>query len=125
MKQEAEVENMKKKSEIAWWKFLCYFLVVLIPLTKVVEAANLDTTISDEEKSKFDQILTPVTKIYNFIKYTASLIAVIALLFAGISYMWSGNDVQKRDKSKNMAASVIIGLSVIWAAPFVVNLLIS
>ena len=116
---------MKKKSEIAWWKFLCYFLVVLIPLTKVVEAANLDTTISDEEKSKFDQILTPVTKIYNFIKYTASLIAVIALLFAGISYMWSGNDVQKRDKSKNMAAYVIIGLSVIWAAPFVVNLLIS
>ena len=76
-------------------------------------------------KAKFDEILSPVTKIYNLIKYGASLVAVIALLFAGISYMFSGNDIRKRDTSKNMAAYVFIGLVVIWAAPFVVNLLIA
>lgn len=115
---------MKKEAEIGWWKWMCYFLILLFPLTKVVHAASLDTTISDEEKSQFDVILTPIVKIYNFIKYTASLVAVIALLFAGMSYMFSGNDVKKRETSKNMAAYVIVGLSVIWAAPYVVNVLI-
>ena len=105
-------------------EILSLFLVLTLPLMKVVEAANFNTTVSDEDKAKFDQVLTPVTKIYNFIKYAASLVAVIALLFAGISYMFSGNDIKRRDTSKHMASYVLIGLSVIWAAPFVVNLLI-
>ena len=115
---------MKNESNWNWLKYMSFFLVILFPLMKVAHAAELDTTISEEDKTKFDQILTPVTKIYNFVKYAASLIAVIALLFAGISYMFSGNDIKKRDTSKNMAAYVLIGLSVIWAAPFAVNLLI-
>jgi len=88
------------------------------------DVASLDTSISAEDKAKFDEILSPVTKIYNLVKYAASVIAVIALLFAGISYMFSGNDVRKRDSSKNMASYVLMGLVVIWAAPYVVNLLI-
>ncbi|MBI2657619.1 TrbC/VirB2 family protein [Candidatus Woesearchaeota archaeon] len=69
-------------------------------------------------------MLTPVSKIYTFIKYAASLAAAIALLVAGVNYMFSGSDIKKRDTSKHMAAYVLIGLAVIWAAPFVVNLLI-
>lgn len=108
------------------WKYLIY-MVLLLPLAFPVNAqsADLDTTISAEDKAKFDEILTPVMKIYNFIKYTASAIAVIALLFAGISYMFSGNDIKKRDVSKNMAAYVIIGLLIIWAAPLVVKIIIA
>jgi type IV secretory pathway VirB2 component (pilin) len=116
---------MEAKNNFTWLKVLGYLLVLMIPTLNVVHAADIDTTISDEEKEQFDEILTPVMKIYNFIKYTASLIAVIAMLFAGISYMFSGNDIRKRDTSKNMAAYVLIGLVVIWAAPFAVNLLIS
>ena len=116
---------MKRNTKKQLARFLGYFLVILVPLLRVAHAASLNTSISDEDKAKFDQILTPVSTIYNFIKYAASLIAVIALLFAGISYMFSGNDIKARDTSKNMAAYVLIGLSVIWAAPFVVNLLIS
>ncbi|MBL7054872.1 TrbC/VirB2 family protein [Candidatus Woesearchaeota archaeon] len=107
-------------------KFLIFF-VMLLPFAGLVgaETADLDTAITAEDKAKFDEVLTPVVKIYNFIKYTASVIAVIALLGAGISYMFSGNDVRKRDVSKNMFAYVIIGLVIIWAAPFAVNLLIA
>ena len=103
-------------------KFLLFTMIISAP---VVQAVDLDTEISAEEQAQFDEILTPVMKIYNFIKYTASVIAVIALLFAGISYMFSGNDIRKRDTSKNMAAYVLIGLAVIWAAPFVVNVMIA
>ena len=103
-------------------KFLLFTMIISAP---VVQAVDLDTEISAEEQAQFDEILTPVMKIYNFIKYTASVIAVIALLFAGISYMFSGNDIRKRNTSKNMAAYVLIGLAVIWAAPFVVNVMIA
>ena len=119
---------MKKKINWKWISVLSYFLILLIPLFKFAgtahATASLDTTVSDEDKAKFDQVLTPVTKIYNFIKYAASLVAAIALLFAGVNYMFSGDDIRKRETSKHMAAYVLIGLAVIWAAPFVVNLLI-
>ena|SRR3989338_821773 len=117
-----------ENKNIGWIRVLGYLMLFIVPLFNfagTAHAADLDTTISEADKAKFDEILTPVAKIYNFIKYAASLIAVIALLFAGISYMFSGNDIRKRDTSKNMAAYVLIGLVVIWAAPFVVNLLIA
>ena len=118
---------MKKEKESFWEiiglmsKFLMVAFVFALPTASAVE---LDTEITPEEKEKFDEILVPVMKIYNFILYTVSVIAVIALLFAGISYMFSGNDTRKRDTSKHMIGYVIIGLGVIWAAPLVVNLLI-
>lgn len=120
---------MKRKINWNWVRALSYFLIFLVPMFKFAgiahAAADLDTTVSAEDKAKFDQILTPVSKIYTFIKYAASLVAAIALLFAGFSYMFSGNDIRKRETSKHMAAYVFIGLAVIWAAPFVVNLLIA
>ena len=107
-------------------RFLAYLLLFLTPLTPAVSAerADLDTEISEEDKEQFDEVLTPVMKIYNFIKYTASVLAVIALLGAGVGYMFSGNDMRKRDVSKNTAAYVVVGLVVIWAAPFAVKILI-
>ena len=114
---------------IGWIRVLGYIMLFIVPVFNFAgiahAQASLDTTISAEDKAKFDEILTPVEKIYNFIKYAASLVAVIALLFAGISYMFSGDDIRKRDTAKNMATYVVIGLVVIWAAPFVVNLLIA
>jgi len=58
------------------------------------------------------------------VKYAATVIAVIILLFAGVSYMTSGNDPKKRDTAKNMVMYVVIGLIVIWAAPLVVNFIV-
>lgn len=111
-------------NKIALDFLLKLIIVALIVAPTIAQAVELNTTISDTDKAAFDNILTPVMKIYNFIKYSASVIAVIALLFAGISYMTSGDDPRKRDTSKNIAAYVLIGLVIIWAAPFVVNVLI-
>jgi type IV secretory pathway VirB2 component (pilin) len=70
----------------------------------------------------FDQILQPVWKVYSFVKYIATAIAAIFLVFAGITYMTSGSDMMKRENAKHMIAYVVVGLIVIWAAPFVVQL---
>ena len=72
----------------------------------------------------FAEILQPLTTIYNLVKYSATVIAGIVMLFAGIAYITSGSDPMKRENAKNMIMYVIIGLMVIWAAPFVVNLIL-
>ena len=107
------------------WKIATIlFLVVLMSLTSNAAAIEFNQPISAEDKATFDQILTPVMKIYNFVKYAATTIAVIVLLFAGISWIVSGHNPAKRDTAKNMIAYVVIGLAVIWVAPFVVNYII-
>lgn len=103
------------------WHIAFLFLLIALPLVSAVE---MNGTVSDEDKQAFDQILTPVVKIYNFFKYSASVFAVLILLFAGIKYMVGGEDPRKRDEAKSMATYVIIGLVIIWAAPLVVTYLV-
>jgi len=103
------------------WELIFVLLIVTMPLAM---ATDFNQPISSEDKATFDQILEPVMKIYNMVKYAATVIAVIILLFAGVSYMTSGNDPKKRDTAKNMVMYVVIGLIVIWAAPLVVNFIV-
>jgi len=102
---------------------LVLFILTLLP-SVLGDSAEIDEEISEDDKEKFDAILAPVLKIYNFIKYIASVVAGIFLLYAGITYMSSGSDPKKRDQAKGIASYVVIGLIVIWAAPFIVGLLI-
>ena len=108
-------------------KTLATFAIMLIVFTfliQFVSAVDFDSEISDEDKEAFDEILEPVMKIYNFVKYSASVIAVMVLLFAGIMYITAGADPGQREKAKNMATYVIVGLVVIWAAPLIVNFIV-
>ena len=90
-------------------------------LSSLVIAIDLDDPISPEDQATFDSMLEPVMKIYNLIKYSATAIAAIMLLFAGTSYMTAGSDNKKRDTSKNIATYVIIGLVIIWATPIFIT----
>ena len=108
-------------------KTLAIFAITLIVFTFLIQfvlAVDFDSDISDEDKEAFDEILEPVMKIYNFVKYSATIIAVMVLLFAGITYITSGADPGKREKAKSMATYVIVGLVVIWAAPLIVNFIV-
>lgn len=102
---------------------LCIVLLSAVPFV-YADSSPLDDEISDEDREKFDEILEPIMKIYNFIKYIASVVAAIFLLFAGISYMTSGTDPKKRDQAKSIATYVIIGLIIIWATPMIISLLV-
>jgi len=106
---------------------MLYFLLVMMFLPTVLaddDYAPVDTEITAEERAQFDEILTPVMKIYNFIKYIATAVAVVFIAIAGISFMTSGNDPRKRDQAKTIATYVVIGLVVIWAAPLIVGILL-
>ena len=103
--------------------FAVVFLLFLLVLPTVL-AIDWDEEISEEDQETFDGILEPVMKIYNFIKYSATVIAVVFLVFAGITFVTSGNDQAKREQAKNMAMYVVIGLVIIWVAPLVVQFLV-
>jgi len=77
---------------------------------------------STTDASTFDKILEPVWKIYNFVKYIATAVAAVVLVFAGITVMMSGSEVGKRDSAKHTIGYVVLGLIVIWATPFIVSL---
>jgi len=98
-------------------KLLVMSLFVVLTLMQVV----LVNAATDED---FEEIMQPLQVIYDLTKYTATLVAGLVMLFAGITYISSGSDPGKREKAKNMIMYVIIGLIVIWAAPFVVNLIL-
>ncbi len=100
--------------------FLIFFFAF-----SVVSAVDFNEDISNEDKEAFDEILEPVMKIYNLVKYSASVLAVIVLLFGGITYMTAGGNPAKREQAKNIVMYVIIGLIVIWVAPLIVNFVVS
>lgn len=86
-------------------------------------AAEFDQELSAEDKSTFDSILSPVAKIYNFVKYAATSIAALYLIFVGITFITAGNDQHKRDNAKTQAGYIIAGLIIIWVAPIIVKYL--
>ena len=100
-------------------------LFLLLPSLVLAQPLNFSTQPTPQEQATFNQILQPVMKIYNMVKYIATAIAALVLLLTGISYMMSGSDPKKRDNAKGMAMYVIIGLVIIWAAPLVVNFIVS
>ena len=102
-----------------------YLCLLVLAVANFVLAVDFNQGISQQDQQTFDQILVPVMKIYNLVKYAATAVAGVVLLFAGITYMAIGNDPKKRENAKGMATYVVIGLIVIWAAPLVVQFIVS
>ena len=95
-------------------------LLLVLPLVLAVDMGS----ISSSDRATFNEILEPVMKIYNLVKYSATIIASIMGIFAGITYMTSGSDPKKRDTAKQMAMYVLIGLAIIWATPLIISFVI-
>ncbi|MEK6974346.1 MAG: TrbC/VirB2 family protein [Nanoarchaeota archaeon] len=81
-------------------------------------------SLTDSQKQDFDTILTPLLTIYDLLRYSATIIASIFLVFSGISYMTSSNDPKKKDVIKSRVGYIVIGLVIIWAAPYLVGLVL-
>jgi type IV secretory pathway VirB2 component (pilin) len=105
-------------------KWLALVLALVIVAIPAVLAVDFNEEISPEDQATFDGILEPVMKIYNFIKYAATVLAVLFLIFAGVTFITSGGDQAKREQAKAMATYIVVGLIIIWIAPLVVGFLV-
>jgi len=104
---------------------LTIFLMLFLAMPFVMAAIDFNQGITPEQEAQFDSILVPIMKIYSFIKYAATLAGVLMLVFAGISFITAGGEMVKKEKAKNMAVGVVIGLILIWVAPLVVTFVFS
>lgn len=102
-------------------QLLALLAMISFLVMPLVSADPFNQTITPEDQATFDHILEPVLKIYNLVKYAATFIAVMVLLFAGVNYIMSGSDPKKRENAKSMIMYVVLGLAIIWAAPLAVQ----
>jgi hypothetical protein len=102
---------------------ILFLLLMFVTLATPLVAAEIDFNeeLTQEEEDTFDEILAPIMKVYNFIKYAMSVVAVLMLVFAGITFVTAGGETGKKEKAKNMMVGVVIGLIIIWVAPLVVE----
>ena len=101
------------------------FLLLILSTYFVTAAIDFDSDLTPEEESQFDAILSPVMKVYRFIQYAVTVLCVLMLVFAGISFATSGGDQGTKERAKNMAVGVVIGLILVWVAPLIVQFIIS
>ncbi|MDP2750311.1 MAG: pilin [Nanoarchaeota archaeon] len=111
--------NRKKLVNCIMWPLLA--VVFSMPFAL---AADMNATITAQEKAQFDKILEPVMKIYHLLLYLVSAVAIIYAVYIGIQFMLSGGDAKKRDEAKHSLTYVGVGLLVVWAAPYVVQMLL-
>ncbi|MBI2573569.1 hypothetical protein HYV86_06915 [Candidatus Woesearchaeota archaeon] len=102
-----------------------WVILLLLLLPMALAAVDFDQGLDPQDQAMADQILAPVMKIYNLIKYAASTIGVLMLVFAAITFMTAGGEQIKRERAKLMGAGVIIGLILIWVAPMIVRFFFS
>ena len=70
-------------------------------------------------------ITEPLDRIYDLVKGVISVVAVLALTFAGARFMFSGDNIQARESAKSMVSYAVVGLVLVWVAPLLVGYLTS
>ena len=96
-------------------------MLLVMPFIYGVHAVTISGP-STSDMTTFNKILEPVMKIYNFVKYAASVLALLFLVFAAIQ-MFVNNNISEKEKAKSRIMYIVIGLVVIWVAPIMVNYL--
>ena len=69
------------------------------------------------------QITAPLNKIYDLAKAVVSVVALLALTYAGARFMFSGDDLKSRENAKGIVTYALAGLVLVWVAPLLVNFL--
>ena len=93
-------------------KFLPVFLLLAMALPLVASAA-IDPVLT---------ICTLLNKIKVIIAAVGFGIAVIILIWGGIAYMTAGGNDEKATKARKLIVNAIIGIAIIFAATFILNL---
>ncbi len=106
-----------------WIAFMLLPLIFLPIYSMAAQAASIDDDPTSGEQAAFDEILTPVMSIYRLVKYASAVAGALALAVAGTMYMFSANNVQRREQSKSWFGYIFLGLVVILGTPSMIGLL--
>lgn len=92
---------------------LIFFMLSATPFVHAADA-------SDENLQKIKE---PLERIYTVVQTLISIVAVLVITFAGFRFMASGKNIQARESAKQMLSYAVMGLLIIWIAPYLANFL--
>jgi|SRR3989344_1023279 len=104
-------------------KVYAVILLVLLLLPVALAAISYDQELSTDDKQQLEIILSPALKLLRAAQYLATFAAVVMLIYAGVLIVMFGSEMEKRKRGKQVIAGVIIGLLVIWGAPYFIRFL--
>ena len=78
-------------------------------------------TPTQEQEQAMQEIEGKFLGIYWFIRNIITVVAVIAIAYAGLKFMTSGDDPIKRNESKNLMMAIIVGVIIVWAAGYIIQ----
>ncbi len=96
-------------------KRLTGLMLVVFVAPLVVAASSLSPTPSEAIQGVLCGLVTPAVQ-------AAAAIAVLALVWVGVEFFASGNNVVKRQSVKDNLVYVVVGLLLIVLAPYIVAL---
>jgi len=99
-----EVKKLNKK-----------LLSVVLGILFLVPFVVAETTVAE--------ITEPLTKIYDLVKAAVTIVALIAITYAGGKMAMSGDNIPAREGAKSILTYSIAGLVMVWVAPLLVNFL--
>mgnify|MGYP004513388099 CR=1 FL=1 len=112
---------MKKTKKIMLW-ILPLLVVGCLMVTSGVFAANLEFNIDEVTGEDASPTVSNLAgSIWGTISLVAQILAVIAIIFAGVRYMFAGAD-SKAD-IKKQTVTLIIGAVLVFGAGLVINLI--
>lgn len=112
-----------KKLDLAI-RFFFLIIIVVMPALSVKAGINYYEPSSKDIKV-YNELLEPVFKVLNFVKYAGTIVAVLYLFMTAITFITSGNNIGIREANKSTLTFIIIGLVIIWGAPTIVNFLMA
>ena len=100
-------------------------LLAMVVMASVAFAAdildNLDTTLTDDEKTSLAATLSPLGVVIAIGQFIAGLVAVLMVIYAGFVY-YKG-DPQSKQQALQKLGAVIIGAILIFGATTIVRIL--
>lgn len=102
---------MKKTLPIA---IVCSIILIAFPF--IVSALTLENPLQYDDLNKL------IEGIADALAILASAVGVVMIIIAGIQYMTSAGNEEKAGKAKKTILYTIIGVAIVLAADFIVNL---
>ena len=70
-------------------------------------------------------ITNPLGNIYDLIRILGGCIGAAVIAYAGVNFITSSDDPQRRDDSKNIIKNTLFGLAIVLAAPTMVQFILA
>jgi hypothetical protein len=95
---------------------ICAILLIVMPM--IVEAVKIPNPLGEGT-----EITDIIAKITEALKIIAIPVGVIMIIISGIQYMTAGGNEEKATKAKKTILYTIIGVAIVIAADFIVDLI--